>query len=170
MGGLRAGNTQVMDEAQKEYILGHWRHVHEASGQPFDFAFSMPPGFVYDTEPACRAVVAAGEISPESQFGYLKALQGAFYARNRDITDPEVAAALAAEQGLDHRKFSLLLDSAAAREKTAQGFVNTAGLGVNGFPTLLGQDAAGYTRLLTGYRSYRDLKPVLETWLAGGGG
>ena len=48
-GGLRAGNTRVMDNDQRMYILNHWFSVNEASGQPFDFSFKMPEGFVYDT-------------------------------------------------------------------------------------------------------------------------
>lgn len=57
MGGLRPGTTDPMDEAAKIMVREHWDHVREASGQPFDFGFFDRAGFVYDTEPAPRAVV-----------------------------------------------------------------------------------------------------------------
>ena len=57
MGGLRAGNTQAMRPQDREYIRSAWTNVGEASGQPFDFSFFDRDTFVYDTEPACRAVV-----------------------------------------------------------------------------------------------------------------
>src|SRR3712207_1860168 len=57
MGGLRPGTTKVMDAAAKRTIRTHWEHVQEASGQPFDFGFLDRDGFVYDTEPAAKAVV-----------------------------------------------------------------------------------------------------------------
>ena len=58
MGGLRAGNTEPMRDKDREYIRGAWARVGEASGQPFDNAFFERASFTYDTEPACRAVVA----------------------------------------------------------------------------------------------------------------
>ena len=49
------------------------------------------------TEPACRAVVAAGHLNPELALGFLKRLHEAFYAGNRDITARETLCDLAAE-------------------------------------------------------------------------
>jgi putative protein-disulfide isomerase len=57
MGGLRPGTTKPLDEVGRRTIREHWEHVHEASGQPFDFRFFERERFVYDTEPASRAVV-----------------------------------------------------------------------------------------------------------------
>ena len=64
MGGLRAGNTAPMRPEDKDYIKGAWIRVNAASGQPFNFAFFDREGFVYDTEPACRAVVTARRLQP----------------------------------------------------------------------------------------------------------
>ncbi len=64
VGGLRAGETKPMDEKSKVYIRHHWEHVQSATGQPFDFEFFDRDGFVYDTEPACRASVAARNLAP----------------------------------------------------------------------------------------------------------
>ena len=57
MGGLRAGNAEPMRAEDKDYIRGAWTQVDAATGQPFDMSFFDRESFVYDTEPACRAVV-----------------------------------------------------------------------------------------------------------------
>src|SRR3712207_8936900 len=49
----------------------HWEHVAELTGQPFEFAFFDRQGFVYDTEPACRAVATVREQRPELALPYL---------------------------------------------------------------------------------------------------
>ncbi len=65
MGGLRAGNTQAMRQEDKDYIRNAWTRVNAATGQPFDHAFFDREGFVYDTEPACRAVVTVRKLKPQ---------------------------------------------------------------------------------------------------------
>jgi len=58
LGGLRAGGTEVLDDAAKQFRLQHWARVEAASGLPFNReAFAARQGFVYDTEPVCRAAL-----------------------------------------------------------------------------------------------------------------
>ena len=78
MGGLRAGNTTPMTDADKQKSRGHWERVAEASGQPFNHAFFDREGFVYDTEPACRAVVTMRLLNPPIALGYMHRVQQAF--------------------------------------------------------------------------------------------
>ncbi len=61
VGGLRTGQQAILDQSKRDYILQHWRTVAETTGQPFDFEHALPAGFVYNTEPACRALVVARE-------------------------------------------------------------------------------------------------------------
>ena len=58
MGGLRPYTTEVATPAFRETIAAHWQQVARESGLPFNDAALAREGFVYDTEPACRAVVA----------------------------------------------------------------------------------------------------------------
>ena len=95
VGGLRAGNTKVMDSDQRMYILNHWFSVNEASGQPFDFSFQMPEGFIYDTEPACRAIKTMQQLNQRQDLHYFSAIQQAFYAENMDVTQAHVLSKLA---------------------------------------------------------------------------
>lgn len=66
MGGLRAYNTAKADPAFRETIAGHWAHVAAESGLAFNESALAREGFVYDTEPACRAVVVARATDREA--------------------------------------------------------------------------------------------------------
>jgi putative protein-disulfide isomerase len=136
MGGLRPFNTQKMSAEFKEMLRGHWRHVATASGLPFSETVLERDDFVYDTEPACRAVVTARNLDYEKAYPYLKAVQLAFYRDGRDVTSGDVLADIAAESGYERDTFRMNFDSALMREETKGDFAATQSLGVSGFPTL----------------------------------
>lgn len=169
MGGLRAGNTQPMRDKDKDYIRGAWSRVGEASGQPFDHAFFDREGFVYDTEPACRAVVTMRRLAPEQALAFKARVSAAFYAGNRDVTRDEVLADLAAEAGLDRAAFLADLTSADARNETFRDFLIAKEAGVEGFPLLAaGNPTTGYALITHGFRPIDGLPEAIETWLAAG--
>jgi putative protein-disulfide isomerase len=169
MGGLRAGNTQAMREKDKEYIRGAWANVGEASGQPFDEAFFEREGFVYDTEPACRAVVTMRRLERPKALPYLARISRAFYAQNQDVTQPEVLAALAAEFGFEPDIFHLDLVSPESRNETMRDFLVCQQSGVQGYPLLVaGTDAEGYQVVTHGYQPLDGMPEALEQWLAAG--
>ncbi len=145
MGGLRAGNTRAMRPEDKSYIRDAWTRVHAASGQPFDFRFFEREGFVYDTEPACRAVVAGRRLDPTRALTLLESISQAFYAHNRDTTRSDVLADIAHEVGYDRDAFEAALFSPDVRNGTFGDFLAAQELGVGGFPTLLaGGHREGY--------------------------
>ena len=168
MGGLRPWTTEPMTEAAKASSRGHWDHVHEASGQPFDYRFFDRSGFVYDTEPASRAVVVMRRRGFADGLGALRAVQRAFYAENRDTTDQRELTAIAASLGFDAEGFARDFDSEAARQETTQDFALSQGAGVRGFPTLIaGAGEEGHYGLVTnGYQPGEAILPALERWRA----
>ena len=165
LGGLRPGTTEPMHEAAKRTTREHWEHVREASGQPFDFAFFDREGFVYDTEPASRAVVVARRSGRE--LDVLKAVHRAFYGHNRDVTQAEVLADVAAEVGLDRESFLAAFGSEEARGETWTDVAIARKAGITGFPTLLGGAAEGgeYAIVTKGYQPAERILPLLERWL-----
>jgi putative protein-disulfide isomerase len=165
LGGLRPGTTDVMDDHAKTEVRHHWEHVAEASGQPFTFAFFERDDFVYDTEPACRAVVAVRRLASHQTFAYLDALHRAFYAENRDITDPAVLADVAAFLDIDAVDFMTEFQSDATRAETLGDFRASRELGVTGYPTVVLRDEGGLAALTIGYQPLEDLAGPLETWL-----
>lgn len=152
MGGLRAYNKDEMDEGLAAYLQTAWSNVHERSGQPFNFDFLNRSGFVYDTEPACRAVVTARQTAPNEGLSFLARLQRAFYVDNEDTTDTDTLCRLAGAHGFDQAAFrkSFLSDDIDAL--TRKDFALTRQTGVSGFPTLLaGVDGGGYQVVAPGF-------------------
>jgi putative protein-disulfide isomerase len=166
LGGLRPGTTEVMDEAAKQMIREHWEHVHEASGQPFDHSFFAREGFVYDTEPACRAIVAVRRQHANGALAFLKHLHHAFYAENRDVTERGTLCALATEFGLDAEAFAEAFDAEESVTETRRDFAIARHAGITGFPTVLaGSDATGYAIVTVGYQTWERIEALIATWL-----
>lgn len=168
MGGLRPGTDTPMTAEAKATVAGHWTHVHEASGVPFDPAVLEREGFVYDTDPAARAVVVARREGEDLAARYLAAAQRAFYAENRDVTSGAVLADLAAEFGLDRSRFLEDWASDDAKQETWRDYALSQNAGVTGFPTLVGgPNAEGVYGVVTrGYASGEQVLGVLRNWIA----
>ena len=166
LGGLRPGVTTAMPQTECDEILHHWHEVHARSGQVFNFDGALAAGFVYDTEPASRAVISMGTLDAAATFPYFKSVQSAFYAQQRDVTQTEVLVDLAQDYGIAKDAFLTCFESDAMREKTQQHFVSTRQAEVRGFPTLVAQNAAGHAMLSNGYCTLADFQPVLDAWLA----
>lgn len=169
MGGLRAGNTQAMRQKDKDYIRDAWTRVNQASGQPFDFAFLDREGFVYDTEPACRAVVTVRTLAPRIALRFKESVSRAFYAEGRDTTDAAVLTEIAAQAGIEPATFEPAFASAEVRNETVRDFMTAQQLGVQGFPTLIAgsRRTREYAVVTNGYCPIDGLPEALERWLAG---
>lgn len=165
VGGLRPGTTEPMDDQKKTMIRTHWEHVHEASGQPFDFSFFDLDGFVYDTEPACRAVVAARKLDESKALGFLGVLHRSFYAEKRDITDASVLADIAEEFGLPRSEFELTHASPESREETLADFHFAQQSGITGFPTLLAIEDSKPLMVTAGFQKWENLAEPLAGWV-----
>jgi len=166
LGGLRSGETASMTAKARDEILHHWHQVHERTGQPFRFEHALPDGFIYDTEPACRAVVAAGGLDPTHSFTLFRAIQSAFYAEGRDVTQPDTLSDLAAGIGIDAAVFTQVFDSDDARAKTQAHFMRTRKAGVCGFPTLILQRGERLDRIVAGYMPLNTVRAEIDRLLA----
>ncbi len=167
VGGLRAGNTQAMRQQDKDYIRNAWGKVGPATGRSFDMRFFEREGFVYDTEPACRAVVTARHLAPEKALAFKGRISEAFYGNNRDMTDTDEIAAVARDAGFDEMTFRAAFLSPDVRNDTFRDFLSAKQMGVEGFPCLLLGDGSGSYALVTnGYRPIDGMIEGIEGWLA----
>ena len=166
LGGLRH-ESAPMTPVQREEILHHWHAVNARTGQPFRFENALPEGFVYDTDPACRAVVTVGGIDPTQIFAMFKAIQSAFYAEGRDVTQPEILAGLATQVGVDATTFLQAFDSDAARARTQAHFRQARQAGVRGFPALILQQGEQLQPISSGCQSLETIRAAIDTCLAG---
>lgn len=165
VGGLRTGSGAALEPTTKRYILEHWHAVQDTTGQSFKYDGALPDGFVYDTEPACRAVVAARSLAPDIAWQLVKEIQQAFYLQGRDTTNASVLAQLAEKAGLPRIEFAEAFDSAEQQAATASDFSWVQDLGIAGFPTLLAERNGQLALLTNGYQPLEDLAPLLSRWL-----
>jgi putative protein-disulfide isomerase len=165
LGGLRPGTIEPVTATFRDEMLQHWRAAQQRSGQSFAFEGSLPDGFIYDTEPPSRAVVAMSQIQPVAVFPYFTAIQRAFYVGQRDVTHAETLAALAQEQGVDAAVFHSHFESDTAKRETQLHFRRSREAGVTGFPTVVLQSESEFELLTTGYRPFAELQPMLDAWL-----
>ncbi len=169
LGGLATGASRVMDAANKSMVREHWRHVEEATGQPFNHGFFSWDGFVYDTEPACRAVVAARRLASDRALPFLKHLHAAFYCDNRDITQPDTLCDLAEDFGFERARFTDEAEHEGTHRETQSDFSFVRRIGITGFPALLGLADERLTAITVGYRPLEEVQAVVETWLGTAG-
>lgn len=151
-----------MADRDRAYVRHHWERVREASGQPFDFSFFERAGFIYDTEPASRALLLIRHRFPALALPALHRLQGLFYAHNVDVTDRDRLCAFAGEFGIGAEEFGRDFDDPALAAALLREWQETARLGVTGYPTLLAL-ADGRAQVVTiGWRPPAELLAALE--------
>jgi putative protein-disulfide isomerase len=173
VGGLRAYNTQTMDEQLKTTLLSHWRHVEEKTGLPFSYEGLSRAGFIYDTEPACRAVVAARALAPTMALAVFHAIQHAFYAEGMDVTQGNVLADVASRtltQGgfaIDPAKFHETWAAEKIIAATRADFEQTQRWEITGFPTLVLEHNGRLDLVSRGYTTVQDLVEVMQELIDG---
>ena len=166
MGGLSPGVTAPLDDYGRSVLVGRWRRIAGRTGRPLDPTIVERQDFVYDTEPACRAVVAAREASPDLALPVFNRLQRAFFEEGRDTARADAVAALMAEMG-SGESWPTTLAAPATRAATQRDFAETAAAGISGFPYLVAVDASGQRAPITrGYTRLANAQRILESWLA----
>lgn len=164
-GGLRPGTDTPLPPEKRAQILHHWHSVHATTGQLFTFENALPEGFVYDTEPACRAVISVSLIEPDRVFPLFAAIQQAFYVRQEDVTQFATLKKLAVDLGIPEPRFAAMFQSDEAKQQTQAGFQRAAQWGISGFPALVIEHGSDRYLIATGYRPVEALRQQLDTWL-----
>jgi putative protein-disulfide isomerase len=162
MGSMGADRARPMREIDRAKVREHWQHVIERTGQPFDFGFFEREGFVYDTEPACRAIAVLRSRYPALALPFLGRLQERFYALGQDITDPYVLCEAAGEFGIAADRFDTAFRDPSTLAEIAAEWQQTAGLGVTGYPTLLALQPGRPEVVTIGWRPLDDVLASLD--------
>lgn len=163
MGGLRPGKlAQVTTPAVARVMRHHWREVAKMTGQVFDERFFEREGFVYDTEPAAKAVVVMERLAPASAYAYYHEIQSAFYAKNQDITSGDILATAAEPHGVSRENFLAALQSEQVHKETWGQFTFSGSLGIRGFPSLVLEENDQFMLLTRGYQSFDQIEKIFE--------
>ena len=123
-------------------------------------AFRMPSKFPIPTQAAARLVVWQRGIDPARCAPLVKTLYRAYFVDDRDISDPDVAASVAAEAGFDRSAARAAIDDVAIKDALKRDVDAAIAVGVFGSPFVIvdGEPFWGLDRF-----------DQIERWLETGG-
>jgi 2-hydroxychromene-2-carboxylate isomerase len=122
--------------------------------------FRMPPKFPIASQAPARIVLWAKMRDPALSARVLKALYRAFFTEGLDISDPDVAASVAAREGIDAAEARAAIDDPAIKDALKREVEQAIARGVFGSPFIFvdGEPFWGLDRF-----------DQVERWLATGG-
>ncbi len=164
MGGLRPYGTETM-ASLKGFLKEHWEEIGHLTGQKFSYDILEQPEFIYDTEPACRAVVVMRMIAPEKELPFFKAVQKLFYSQNKDPKQLESYSDLLKEFGIDKEEFGLKWNADEFKQKTKADFQLSQEMGVRGFPSMVLKAGEQYYLLSNGYQKAEKVIQTIQSKL-----
>ena len=168
VGGLRVNHGAPLDEHTRAVLAEHWQAVAEDSGQPVGDPQLLSGTFVYDTEPACRALVAARELNEAKAWSFVRAVQQAFYIEVENVTHAAVLLALAESVGYAPDEFADVFDRHQTREMTVADVAWVADLGMAGLPILLAERDGQLALLANGCQPSEQVLGLLARWVKAG--
>lgn len=123
-------------------------------------ALNMPAKFPIATQAPARIVLWQRERDPGGCGALVKALYRAYFVANRDISDPDVAADVAAESGANRERARAAIDDATIKDALRKEVEAAIAKGVFGSPFIFvdGEPFWGIDRF-----------EQIERWLAQGG-
>jgi len=161
LGGLRPNGKQKMAEL-KDFLKEHWVEIAQETGQKFNYDILELEEFVYNTEPASRAVEVARTLDPKVALLFFKAVQTAFYYENKSTHDINTYLNIAKQLDLNEEKFEELFYSGEIIDRTNDNFVKSTEMGVRGFPTLVLQKGEKFHLITNGYQKAETLVSIIE--------
>ncbi|WP_051312924.1 DsbA family protein [Sporocytophaga myxococcoides] len=162
-GGLRPNTKEPMDAEMKKFLRQHWKEVTKATGQPFSYNMLADSSkFVFNTEPAARAVATVRKLKPGSEFEFFKRVQNSFYVKNRNTSDINTYLELLPEFNIDRESFKESFNTEQMKQSVAGEFKQAESLGVSGFPAVLLNVNGQYIMITNGYSKRGEVIRVIE--------
>lgn len=161
VGGLRPGGDAWNDQ-MKNFLKEHWGHVTEKSGQPFGYKLMDLEEFNYDTEPSCRAVVAARPMVGDEEMEFFEAVQRKFYVESEDPKEPEFYRSICEQFSIDFDAFVSRFDSEELRYETREEFMLNRQWGVQGYPTMILLHEDELFLIAHGYATFEQMQAQIE--------
>ncbi len=161
LGGLAPDTNQPMPEELQCKIQLIWRTIEaEVPGIRFNFDFWINCDPRRATHAACRAVIAAAGQASELETEMILAIQKAYYCEVRNPSDKTLLVDLAAELGLDRKRFAEDLDSLQTIQELNRQIAFARAMGVRSFPSLVLENLGRGYKLLN--IDYHDADFMLE--------
>lgn len=138
LGGLAPDSDEVMNESTKLMVQQAWQRIEQMiPGKQFNYDFWTKCQPRRATYPACRAIIAAREQGVEYDELMTRRIQQAYYQQARNPSDNDTLVELAADLGLDSKRFADQLISAETQRKLMDEISLARSMGINSFPSLV---------------------------------
>ncbi|WP_299820318.1 DsbA family protein [uncultured Pontibacter sp.] len=162
-GDLNAHATAPMLQSEKDQMAVSWHQVQERTYLPFDYRFFKQQDFVYNTEPACRALLCVRLLRPVLTLEVLRAIHSAFYADGLDIRKPEVLARIVGMFGISENLFLTLFESEEIMQQMEDEFGYVDDIGATTFPSAFILNGHGIEVIARGFTELHELEQrILE--------
>lgn len=161
LGDLQAFATEPLQHAEKERLAISWHRVQERTSLPFDYRFFTKRGFVYRTEPVCRALLCVRLLRPTLTLEVLRAFHSAFYADGVNITDLSELVRIVGLFGISENLFLTLFESEEVMEQLENEFDLVTSMGASSFPSLFLKTRHGSEVLAKGFYELWELEQRL---------
>jgi len=157
-GGLRPGGGEPWNDQMKTFLKHHWEQVNEKSAQPFGYKLFDLEYFDYDTEPSCRAIVAARPLVGPLEMEFFEAVQHKFYVESQDPTKVSFYESICQKFRIDFSVFTSSFESSETKEKTKMEFALSREWGIQGYPAVLFSENGKLSYVAQGYDSFENMK------------
>ncbi|MEJ8803320.1 DsbA family protein [Pontibacter sp. H249] len=162
-GDLNAHTTTPLTREEKDQLALSWHLVQERTYLPFDYRFFKEQEFVYNTEPACRAMLCVRLLRPVLTLEVLRAMHSAFYADGLDLRNPMVLARIVGMFGISENLFLTLFESEEIMQQMEDEFGYVDDIGADTFPSLFLLTNHGSEQISRGYLDINELEQRLLT-------
>ncbi|MBD1395545.1 DsbA family protein [Pontibacter sp. JH31] len=160
-GGLHPYATEPIAREYKERLAVSWHRVQERTSLPFNYSLFLNESYVYNTEPACRALHVVRRLRPALTLEVLRALHSAFYADGLNLADPAVLASVIRPFGINESLFYTLFEADEIIEETEKEFEFVEMLGVTDLPSVYIEGGMGPELLVRGFCQLDELEERL---------
>ncbi|WP_242693092.1 DsbA family protein [Sabulibacter ruber] len=161
VGGLRPYAQEPLASTDKDKLAVSWHRAQRKSMLPFDYSFFLQKETVYDTEPACRALLTVRHLRPGLVLEVLRALHSAFYADGLDISDPQVLVDVVRPFGIDENLFLAVFETEEIYRQTQEEFSRVEQMGVTTLPSVYLDHPNGPRLISRGFCELDDLEDRL---------
>ncbi|MEM9337138.1 MAG: DsbA family protein [Bacteroidota bacterium] len=166
VGGLRPGGGDPWNDEMKDFLKTHWGHVEERSGQPFGYALMDQANFDYDTEPSCRAVVAARPLITDREMEFFEEIQRKFYVQSEDPKETSFYESICSDLSVDFDDFKHRFESDEVKSETLTEFKLNRKWGVQGYPAVILLHKDQLFSVAQGFETFDGMSARIEQLLA----
>lgn len=160
-GDLQAHESDPLQHEQKERLALSWHRVQERTFLPFEYRFFIQRSFVFNSEPACRAMLCVRLLRPVLTLEILRAMHSAFFVDNIDLKDTRELVRLVGIFGIPENLFLTLFESEEIAQQLEDEFAFVDSIGAATFPSLFLDTEEGPQQLASGYVNLLELEQRL---------